>query len=332
MPPRWEDEYDPQPQFESLSLDELISLWQTDCPVAGDQQAIYFDTLAWLIVRERPLGVDFLITQLDHADLARLPSVISRIDDGSGLPPARRHNLLRQFLQEVDCPPVLSAAIKAMWRDGGDRTVRDLIERQVEHADPAVRRQATWYMAELFPIESVALVGRTLHDEDADVRSVALWAIWDYDDSTIVVPFLDRMWLLLEDEDRLVRFGARRCLWKHVFHLNMAAEVRPIGAATTERIRSARCLGYLTDAVYPSFLQMFDDPAAVVRLAAADCVSDLVENGEDRDDNWEADLARIWADAGDPLPRWLSDPDPRIRTVAQKIAYRLRDSADPTSY
>ena len=171
-----------RPEFNSLSLDQLIDVFHRPSPEGEDYAFEYYSEVALKIRQQGEIGVNALWNDIEKANIDRLRAIIVALSMPAITQPKliplandrllKLSGLLKKYLQH-DEPFVIMEAIDGL-RHLEDRSVVNQVLTLRDHHSPYVRGSVLRYMAKLWPEQSYQLLLNALSDQNFIVRESAL--------------------------------------------------------------------------------------------------------------------------------------------------------------
>lgn len=193
------------PELDHLSLQELITHFQSP-PLEGEEYAdVYYQEVANLIGAKGEVGIAFLRREIKEADTARLRGILFALTEARLDAPEFR-DLLRSYLQD-ERPMIVMEAVDSL-RILDDKDAVEQVRRLLQHPSPVVRGSVLRYMRCLYPNKALPLLIEALKDPDYIVRENAadeLGELYQVE----AIPYLRP---LLTDSEADVRQAARTAI------------------------------------------------------------------------------------------------------------------------
>lgn len=164
-------------ELDSLGLDELITKFQGTDPeekVYDSEHGVYFEELAYQILKQGEDGYQFLIKTISTTDFVRQRSILAALSTAKQHQPEVQQ-LLYVFLDDHR-PLIVSEAIRGL-ESLEDINFYDKVLSKLTHSSPYVRSAVLNYVARIDGKSSKQILIAALADEHFVVRETAVDAL-----------------------------------------------------------------------------------------------------------------------------------------------------------
>jgi HEAT repeats len=160
------------PELDNLNLTKLINCFHKNLSAHESDNFTYFGEVALRIRQQGKVGIDFLLEELDKANLDQLRGIILALT----FPPPVEHAALRDKLLSYLCdqrPLIVADAVDGL-RFLGATDAADAVLPLRTHPDPYVRGSVLRFISHLFPLSAPTVMLEALQDPDYIVRENAI--------------------------------------------------------------------------------------------------------------------------------------------------------------
>ena len=193
------------PQLDNLTLQELITYFQSS-PFEGEEYGdIYYQEVASLIGKKGEAGIVFLQGEIEKADTPRLRGILFALTEARLDKPEFR-KLLLSYLND-DRQMIVMEAVDSL-RILDVKYAVDPVLALLQHSSPYVRGSVLRFMRSLYPNKALPLLIEALKDPDFIVRENAadeLGELYEVE----AIPYLHQ---LLRDSHPHVRQAAQTAI------------------------------------------------------------------------------------------------------------------------
>lgn len=193
------------PQLDNLTLQKLITYFQSS-PFEGEEYAdIYYQEVANLIGEKGEEGIAFLQGEIEKADIPRLRGILFALTE-AGVNKPEFQSVLLSYLDDEQ-PMIVMEAVDSL-RVLGEKDAVDPVLALLQHPSSYVRGSVLRFMRYLYPNKALPLLIEALKDPDFIVRENGADELGELSE-VAAIPYLRQ---LLRDSHPDVRQAAQTAI------------------------------------------------------------------------------------------------------------------------